>query len=200
MIAQREKRPTLALASVGPVLRPGPSWFEYQGADSPHLLRMHLPVSAEEMTAALYRDRELGWRDETHFAIGRHVWEHVALVIVQDGLAAVQQVAAEIRDQEPLGALADPDWLAYCRQRVTEVTGLPDGCRTAIMDGAGCGACNIDDHDREYWRDLRTRDYWRALWAWETHSPAARRHLTLLLARTAACLALAITIAVIALT
>jgi hypothetical protein len=184
---------------VGPVLQAGPSWFEYQGADSPHLLRMHLPVSAEEMAAALYRDRA-GWRDETHFAHDRHVWEHAALVIVQDGLAAVQQIAAGIRDQEPRGALADPDWLAYCRQRVTQVTGLPDGCRTAITDGAGCGACDIDDHDREYWRDLRTRDYWRALWAWETRSPAARRHLTPLLAQTAAFLALAITIAVISLT
>jgi hypothetical protein len=194
VIAQRDERPAPALASVGPVLRPGPSWFEYQGADSPHLLRMHLPVSAEEMAAALYRDRE-SWRDDAYFEVGRHVWEHVALVIVEDGLAAVQQIAAGIRDQE-----ADPDWLAYCRQRVTEVTGLPDGCRTAIMDGAGCGACDIDDHDREYWRDLRTRNFWQALWAWETRSPAARRHLTLLLARTAACLALASTIAVIALT
>ena len=34
---------------------------------------MHLFVSAEEMAAALYRDRA-HYRDEAYFAVGRHVW------------------------------------------------------------------------------------------------------------------------------
>jgi hypothetical protein len=120
--AEYERHRVPAAASQSPVLAGGSSWFEYEGEDRPHLLRMDLPVSADEMSAALYRDHAI-LRD-TDLAAGRHVWEHAALVIAMDGLTAIQDAAGAIRAQEQRGKLADPRWLALCRQRVTDVTGV----------------------------------------------------------------------------
>jgi hypothetical protein len=100
----------------------GPSWFEFEGEGRPHVLRMDLPVSADEMVAALYRDHAI--LHDTDLAVGRYVREHAALVIAMDGLNSVQDTVDLIRAQERRGELAAPEWLALCRQRVTRVTGV----------------------------------------------------------------------------
>jgi hypothetical protein len=83
---------------------------------------MDLPVSTDEMVAALYYDRAI--LHDTDLAADRHVWEHAALVVAMDGLTAVQGTAGEICAQEQRGKLAAPGWLALSRQRVTDVTGV----------------------------------------------------------------------------
>lgn len=118
--AKQERHP--APVSKSPVLTGGSSWFEFEGEGMPHLLRMDLPVSADEMIAALYRDRAV--LHGTDLGADCHVWEHAALVVALDGLNSIQDTVGEIRAQEQHGKLAAPEWLTLCRQRVADVTGI----------------------------------------------------------------------------
>jgi len=84
------------------------------------VVRVELPLSATEMVAALYGEHDrltpadLGTEEE--------VWGHIAVVVVQEGLLAVWQLAGVIERAEPCRVLATPEWLALCRKRVAEVT------------------------------------------------------------------------------
>lgn len=97
----------------------GGTWFEATGL--PCLVRMALPVSAEDMVAALYRDhsRLLDADLETD----EEIWSSIAIVIVQDGLYQIWRTADQICKQEQSGTLEAPDWLTYCRSRVAAVVG-----------------------------------------------------------------------------
>jgi hypothetical protein len=110
---QREAGP------VSPVIT-GEHWLCEDDPGQSLTLRLRLPVSAEELAAALYSDEYLCPAD---LAKDENVWGFAAVAIVQDGLNAIQHHRDEILVAEARGTLANPAWLATCRRRVAEVTG-----------------------------------------------------------------------------
>jgi hypothetical protein len=97
----------------------GGKWFEANGL--PCLIQMELPVSAEDMVAALYRDRSrLLYID---LGTDEGVWGSIAVVVVYDGLGNIRCTASQVREQEQSGTLDAPGWLTYCRRRVAAVVG-----------------------------------------------------------------------------
>jgi hypothetical protein len=117
--------PDAALAS--PVLTAGSGVFDGEGR--PYVVRMELPLSAEQVVAVLYGDR--GHLMPEDVGTDERVWAHAAVAVVQDGLAAVEELAREIEVQEASGALAAPGWLALCRRRVAEMAAVSAGLRLA---------------------------------------------------------------------
>lgn len=107
------------MTAVSPVFTGG-RCFEDEGR--PHLLRMEVPLSAQEMVAALYTDRDILRDDE----LGRDedVWQHVAIVLVRDGLHTIQAQAAEILASDARNTPPEyRRWLEVCHRRVAEMTG-----------------------------------------------------------------------------
>jgi hypothetical protein len=113
--------PAATVAS--PVLTAGSGLFDEEGR--PLVVRMEVPLSAGEMVATLYGEHERLTRAD--LGTDQDVWRYVAVVVVQDGMVAVEQLADVIDEQERCGSLAAPEWLAWCRRRVAEVTarGVP---------------------------------------------------------------------------
>lgn len=105
---------------VSPVITREDGWLGDPDRHQPLTLQLRLPVSAGELTAALYGDDQLSPVD---LATDVGVWAFAAIAIVQDGLNAIERRADEILLAEARGALANPAWLATCRRRVAEVTG-----------------------------------------------------------------------------
>ncbi len=111
---------------VSPVITREDGWLGDDDRDQPLVLQLRLPVSAEELAAALYGDHQLCPAD---LAADENVWGFAAAAIVQDRLAAIQRRTEEITVAEMRGTLANPAWLATCRRRVAEVTGTaPQDC------------------------------------------------------------------------
>jgi len=104
-------------APTSPVITAG-TWFEAGGR--PLTLRMELPLSAELMVAALYSDETIQADD---LLTAEDVWGQVACILTDKGMAELEQLAAMLPRQEKRGRLDAPDWLAFVRQRVAEVTG-----------------------------------------------------------------------------
>jgi hypothetical protein len=129
---QREAGP------VSPVITGG-HWLGDDDPDQSLTLQLRLPVSAEELAAALYSDEYLRPAD---LAKDENVWGFAAVAIVQDGLNAIQHHRDEVLVAEARGALANPAWLATCRRRVVEVTGaaLPGHAADGTASGSGPGA------------------------------------------------------------
>src|SRR5215471_14344224 len=103
---------------VSPVVTGG-AWLGDEGRDQPLILQLRLPVSAEELAAALYFDDHLSPAD---LAADENVWAFAAVAIIQDGQNAIQARAAEILVAEARGTVGNPGWLELCRARVAEVT------------------------------------------------------------------------------
>lgn len=114
---------------VSPLITREDGWLGDDDRDQPLVLRLKLPVSANELAAALYDDDELCPAD---LAADENVWGFTALAIVQDGLAAVQRRAEEITVAEMRGTLASPAWLATCRRRIAEVTGTASQANSGL--------------------------------------------------------------------
>ncbi len=110
---QREAGP------VSPVIAGG-VWLGDDDRDQPLVLQLQLPVSAEELAAALYDDDRLSPAD---LAADQNVWGFAAAAITRAGLNAIWRCADEIVLAEARGTLAHPTWLAICRRRVAGVTG-----------------------------------------------------------------------------
>jgi hypothetical protein len=118
------------LISMAPARRPGPvreanadipaPWSGSE--DRPHLVGIVLPIPAGVMVAALYGDRK--WLRRADLATDQDVWENAMLVVIMDGLNAVQELADEILIEEHRRTLADPVWLALCRRRVSEAIAM----------------------------------------------------------------------------
>ena len=104
---------------VSPVIAGG-AWLGDDDTNQSLTLQLKLPVSAEELAAALYEDDQLCPAD---LAKDENVWGFAAVAIAQDGLNAIQHHRDEILIAEARGKLANPAWLATCRRRVAEVTG-----------------------------------------------------------------------------
>ncbi len=113
MPGQREAGP------VSPVIA-GEVWLGDDDLDQPLVLQLRLPVSAEDLAAALYYDDQLSPAD---LAADENVWGFAAAVIARDGINAVERRVDKIVLAEARGTLANPTWLAACRGRVAEVTG-----------------------------------------------------------------------------
>jgi hypothetical protein len=145
-ICHTEPEERLNTALTSPLLTGG-TWSE--GSGQPYVLRMELPVSADNMVAALYGEHDrLHQRD---LADDEDIWVNVALVVVQDGLHAVEELAEGIREQEQTDTLAASDWLAYCRHRVAMVVG---GAWETRTHRCPCGYATddvnaFDEHLRE---------------------------------------------------
>jgi hypothetical protein len=130
MATEQEERPALGRTSETPVPdRPGATglshaliagsrWFPGEGR--PYMVRMDLPLSAREMVAALYGDHER--LVPADLDTDEELYGHVAVVVVQDGLRAVERLADLIDQQQSRRTLAAPEWLGLCRRRVAEVT------------------------------------------------------------------------------
>jgi hypothetical protein len=101
----------------------GPQLFDDHDPEDlsprPVMLRVEVPISAELMVAALYSEGHGKLPGELNSGADR-VWERVAIVIVQDGLDAVEGHQRAIRDLEEHDMIRVPEWLALCRQRVGE--------------------------------------------------------------------------------
>jgi hypothetical protein len=85
--------------------------FEESGR--PHVLRLEVPVSAEEMVAALYTLREHA--DFFCLEPGKEVWRNAAMVIVRDGLGAVESLADETLVHSARNMEHHGEWLEVCR-------------------------------------------------------------------------------------
>ena len=97
-------------------------WFETE--NRPHVLRMNVPLSADEMVAALYLEHDRLTRAE--LASDQDVRGRIAVTIVIEGQPAVGHSARQIREAEESGSgVSAPAWLAFCRRRVAEVIGSP---------------------------------------------------------------------------
>ncbi|SFP03530.1 hypothetical protein SAMN04489713_111123 [Actinomadura madurae] len=104
--------PANALSSLPAVA--GPVWFETTGR--PFVLPMQVPVSSALMVAALYR--EGGCVSPDDLATAEDVCGQIAVTLTNDGMVTIERVAEDIE----CGRIENPDWLAFCRRRVAEVT------------------------------------------------------------------------------
>ncbi len=118
---------------VSPVISGEGGWLGDDDRDQPLTLQLGLPVSAEELAAALYGEHQL---TPAGLATDVNVWAFAALAIVQDGLNAIRRRASDILVAEARGTLARPEWLELCRRRVAEVTGCADTPAAALSSSA----------------------------------------------------------------
>jgi hypothetical protein len=120
-------RQWLAGPVTSPVLAAGPGLFD--GAGRPLVVRLEVPLSPQEMVAALYGEHER--LTQADFPTDEDVWRYVAVVVAQDGMHAIEQLADVIAEQERCHSLVAPEWLAWCRRRVDEVAarGVPTSAR-----------------------------------------------------------------------
>lgn len=116
-------RQWLAPAVPGPFLAAGSGLFDGEGR--PLVVRLEVPLSAREMTAALYGEHER--LTQADFPADQDVWRYVAVVLAQDGMHTIEHLADMIDEQERCSSLAAPEWLVWCRRRVDEVAvrGVP---------------------------------------------------------------------------
>lgn len=122
---------------MSPVIAGG-TWL---GDDDPRqslTLQLRLPISADELAAALNEDDQLCLAD---LVKDENLWGFAAVAIVQDGLNAIQHHRDEILPAEAQGRLTNPTWLATCRRRVAEITGAipPSGA----ANNAVCGLARV---------------------------------------------------------
>lgn len=124
---------------VSPVITREDGWLGDDDRDQPLVLQLRLPVSADEMTAALYGDEQLSPAD---LAADENVWGFAACAIAQAGMNHIERRADQIAVEEARGTLANPAWLELCRRRIAEVTGAasPAAASTSTATTARAGA------------------------------------------------------------
>lgn len=89
----------------------GSRWFGPE--PGPLVLRIELPVTCEEMVAALY-----GAVDPDEIASDEDLCGSVAVTLLIDGLPALKERVARLHNEEERGAVESPAFLAMCRDRV----------------------------------------------------------------------------------
>lgn len=95
----------------------GARWFGPE--PRPFLLRIELPLSTEEMVAALYSVAQPG-----EIASDEELVGSVAVTVLLEGLPAVEARAAQLLTAEQCGAV-ESDFLAMCRLRIAALLALP---------------------------------------------------------------------------
>lgn len=116
---------------VSPVIAGG-LWLEDEPEEDRRrslVLQLRLPVSADELAAALYYDDQLCPAD---LAADENVWGFTAAAIVQHGMNAIELRADLIGRDTAQGTLASPAWLEHCRRRVAEATGASPQARGGL--------------------------------------------------------------------
>jgi hypothetical protein len=116
---------------VSPVIARG-VWLEDEPEEDRQrslVLQLRLPVSADELAAALYCDGQLCPAD---LAADENVWGFAAAAIVQHGMNAIELRADLVLRDSAHGTLASPAWLEHCRRRVAEVTGTAPQARNGL--------------------------------------------------------------------
>lgn len=106
--------PTSSEGATSPVIGAG-RWFE----PAPFVVRIERPMTFEAMVAALYESVGV-IRDD--MATPEDVWGWVALEVSTRGMTAIDAAAQDIEQSERSGTVDDPDWLEFCRDRVTTLT------------------------------------------------------------------------------
>jgi hypothetical protein len=101
------------LPSALPVIR-GARWFGSE--PRPLVLRVELPLTCEEMVAALY-----GTVQPDEISASEELCGCVAVTLLLEGLPALQERAARLRSSEQRGGVESPEFLDLCRQRVAEL-------------------------------------------------------------------------------
>jgi hypothetical protein len=97
------------------------NWIDgFEEAAHPLTLRIEFPLSVREVVAALYHDG--AWLRADDLATTADVWRCVALALTDAGMDALDDWAREIENAKP-GEIERPEWLAFVRQRVADVTG-----------------------------------------------------------------------------
>jgi hypothetical protein len=93
-----------------PVIKGG-RWFESELR--PLVLRVELPLTCEEMVAALY-----GTVQPDEISASEDLCGCVAVTVLLEGLPALQERAARLRVSELSGGVESPEFLDLCRRRV----------------------------------------------------------------------------------
>jgi len=93
-----------------PVVR-GPQWFGREVR--PFVLRVEVPLTVEQMVAALY---DIAQQDE--ISSDEDLCGSVAVTLLIEGLPRVDERAARLARDEQRGGVESPEYLALCRQRV----------------------------------------------------------------------------------
>lgn len=116
-------RQWLAASVTSSLLAAGSELFYGEGR--PLAVWLEVPLSAREIVAALYGEHEN--LTQADLATDQDVWLYVAVVVAQDGMHTIEQLADMIDEQERCRTLAASEWLAWCRRRVGEVAarGVP---------------------------------------------------------------------------
>jgi hypothetical protein len=96
-----------------PVIR-GARWFGPE--PRPFVLRVEVPLTCEEMVAALY-----GVVQPDEMTTGEDICGCVAVTVMLEGIPAVQARAARLCTSELRDGVESPEFLELCRQRVTEL-------------------------------------------------------------------------------
>jgi hypothetical protein len=115
-VAQRSSRSdrveadAVEVRSALPVIR-GDRWFGSQ--PGPFVLRVELPLTGEEMVAALY-----GVVHSDEITTGEDLCGCVVVTVLLEGLPAVQERGARLRASELRGEVESPEFLGLCRQQV----------------------------------------------------------------------------------
>jgi len=93
-----------------PVVR-GPQWFGPEVR--PFVLRVEVPLTVEQMVAALY---DIAQQDE--ISSDEDLCGSVAVTLLIEGLPRVDERAARLARDEQRRGVESPEYLALCRQRV----------------------------------------------------------------------------------
>ncbi|BCJ28287.1 winged helix-turn-helix transcriptional regulator [Actinocatenispora sera] len=80
-------------------------------------LRVELPLTADEMAAALYYEPQLVADDLVH---DQDVRDALVLAVATEGLVAIRQRVSQLHDDIATGTV-DAGWLAVCRRRLADV-------------------------------------------------------------------------------
>lgn len=108
---RREDGPEPGLPGIG-----GSRWFDTE--NRPFVLRIECPLAFDEMVAALY-----GAAQADEMASDEDLCGSVTVALLIEGLSILQDRAAKIRADERHSAIASPEFLAMCRQRVAALIG-----------------------------------------------------------------------------
>ena len=90
----------------------GPQWFG--PGEEPFVLRIEVPLTAEDMVAALY-----GVVQPDEISRDEDLCGNVAVTLLIEGLPGVESRAAELTRDEQNGCVESPEFLDLCRRRVT---------------------------------------------------------------------------------
>jgi hypothetical protein len=93
-----------------PVIK-GARWFGSE--PRPLVLRVELPLTCEEMAAALY-----GTAQPDEITSSEELCGCVAVTLLLEGLPALQERAARLRATELRSGVESPEFLDLCRRRV----------------------------------------------------------------------------------